>query len=121
MGRRARERAATRSLRFHSHHSGSRGTSFSWNGLGGESGLMRERLPHGFRTDRQVTNASARGGKDRIRYCGRDWRRRRFAEADRRFGARKKFDHEFGYVAHAQRRIGVQIGVLRLTVYELRT
>jgi hypothetical protein len=28
-----------------------------------ESGLMRERLSHGFRTDRQVTNACAQAAK----------------------------------------------------------
>jgi hypothetical protein len=82
---------------------------------------MRERLPHGFRTDRQVTNASARGGKDRVRDRGRDGGRRRLAEANRRFRAREKFALEFGYVAHAQQRIGVQISILRLTFHELRS
>jgi len=81
-----------------------------------ESGLMRERLSHGFRTDRQVTNASARGGKDRIPDRGRDRGRRRLAEANRRFRAREKFDLDFRHIAHAQQRIGVEVGILRLAV-----
>ena len=70
--------------------------------IGGDSGLMREGLQHGFRTDRQVTDASARGGKDRVADRGRDCGRRRLTEANRRFCAREKFDLDLGYVAHAQ-------------------
>src|SRR5260370_30178705 len=72
-----------------------------------KSGRMRERLLHGFRTYRQMSNASARGGKDRIPDRGRDRGCRRLAESNRRFRAREKFDFEFGYVAHAQQPIGV--------------
>src|SRR5260370_40835453 len=83
--------------------------------------MTSERLPHGCRADWQVTDASARGGKDRISDRGRDRGRRRLAEANRRFRAREKFDLEFGYVAHAQRRISVEIGILLLTLHKLRS
>src|SRR6266849_10923737 len=82
---------------------------------------MRERLPHRFRTDGQVTDASARRGKDSVCDRGRDRSRRRLAEANRRFRAREKLDLQFGYVAHAQGRISIEVDILRLTFDELRS
>jgi hypothetical protein len=62
--------------------------------------MTRERLSHGFRADREVTDASARGGKDRISDRGRDRGRRRLSESNRRLRAREKFDRVAGRTLH---------------------
>jgi hypothetical protein len=82
---------------------------------------MRERFSHGFWTDWQMANACARGDKDRVSDGGRDRGCRRFSKANWRFRAWQKFDLDFGYAAHAQQRICIEIRILRLAFHELRT
>src|SRR5579872_6162958 len=84
-----------------------------------ESCRVRERLQDGFRSDWQMTNTSAGGSKDRVSNRWRDCGRRRLAEADRYFRAREKLDLDVRYGTHAQWRVSVEVGILRLTVYDL--
>jgi hypothetical protein len=60
-----------------------------------------QRLAHGFRADRQVTDAGAAGGENRVRDGGGDRRCRRLAETDRHLGARHELDFHLRNVAHA--------------------
>ena len=60
----------------------------------------------------------ADSGEDRIADRRSDDGRRRLAEADWNLGAVDKLDVEFRHVADAQQRIGVEVGVLYLTLDE---
>src|SRR5580704_13981956 len=82
---------------------------------------MSERFSHGFRTDWQMAKACTRGDKDRVSDGGRDRGRRRFSKANWRFRAWEKLDFDFGYAAHAQQPISIEVRILRLAFHELRT
>src|SRR5579863_8346019 len=84
-----------------------------------ESCPVRERLQNRFRPDWQLTNAGAGGSKDRVSNRWRDCGRRRLAEAHRYFRAREKLDLDVRYGTHAQRRISIEVGILRLSVHDL--
>ncbi|CAB5370619.1 unnamed protein product [Rhizophagus irregularis] len=60
----------------------------------------------------------AHRSEDRIADGGRDHRRRRLAQADGDVLAFDKANVEFGHIGHAQRHIGVEIGVLDQAIDE---
>jgi len=68
-----------------------------------------------------VTYTRATGGENRIpdRRCNPGGRR--FSEPNWGFRAGKKLNPEFRHVGHAQHTIGVEVGILRLPVDELRS
>jgi hypothetical protein len=85
------------------------------------SSPMREHFQHGLRSDWQMTDARARGGKDRIPNRGCNRCSPRLAKPNGRFRAGEKLDLDFGCVSHPQHAIGVKVGIFRLAVHELRS
>src|SRR5580698_2491002 len=83
------------------------------------SGTLPERLENCRRPDRDVPHACADGCEDGVTYRRTDHRGAGLAEAYGHFGAGDEFDVHLWYVAHAQRRVGVEIRLLDLTIQKL--